>query len=51
MKQRGIEGVEEDDKQWLEWAGGKVRWGGLESKEMCRVMYELSKLYMRVSRE
>ena len=48
MKQRGIERVEEDegDKQWLEWAGRKVRWGGLEGNEMCRVMYKLSKLYV-----
>lgn len=44
MKQRGIERVEEDDRQWLAWAGRKIRWGQLESNEMCRVMYELGKL-------
>lgn len=46
MKQREIERVEEDegDKQWLEWAGRKVRWGGLEGNEMYRVLYKLSML-------
>ncbi|KAK3983828.1 hypothetical protein QBC44DRAFT_390842, partial [Cladorrhinum sp. PSN332] len=38
MRQRGVEWDGKDEGELGKWMGRKVRWGGLESNEMCRAM-------------
>lgn len=36
--------IDEDDQDgWFRWMGRKVRWGGIESNEMCRAVGGLYK--------
>lgn len=42
LRQRGVEWEETDGEEALiKWMGRKVRWAGIESNEMCRVMVRL----------
>jgi hypothetical protein len=36
-------GGTDDIDGWFRWMGRKVRWGGIESNEMCRVAVQLAR--------
>jgi hypothetical protein len=44
MRGQGAQIDEDDMDGWLRWMGRKVRWGGVESNEMCRAVVRLSRL-------
>jgi hypothetical protein len=41
MRAQGADVGEDDIDGWIRWMGRKVRWGGMESNEMCRVAVQL----------
>ncbi|KAK4233032.1 hypothetical protein C8A03DRAFT_19808 [Achaetomium macrosporum] len=41
MRAQGATVDEDDIDGWIRWMGRKVRWGGLESNEMCRMAVQL----------
>ena len=43
MRGQGAQIDEDDMDGWFRWMGRKVRWGGVESNEMCRAVVQLSR--------
>lgn len=41
MRGQGARVAEDDTDGWIKWMGRKVRWGGMESNEMCRAVVQL----------
>jgi hypothetical protein len=45
---QGADVEEEDIDGIIRWMGRKVRWGGIESNEMCRVVVQLWRWWQEV---
>jgi hypothetical protein len=48
MRRQGADIEEEDIDGIIRWMGRKVRWGGIESNEMCRVVVQLWRWWQEV---
>ncbi len=45
MRRKGME-RDRGEPELIKWMGRKVRWGGIESNEMCRAMVRLHEVVM-----
>jgi hypothetical protein len=43
--------TEKGVENMIKWMGGKIRWGGMESNEMCRAMVHLHNIWQNNAKE